>query len=57
MWIAALNGVSVFCAGYEVSFRVLFIMMLVGRAAFISDHLKSQNSQSILNYEPDIINN
>lgn len=40
MWIAALSGVSVFCAGYEVSFRVLFIMMLVGRAAFISDQSK-----------------
>lgn len=37
MWIAALSGASVFCAGYEVSLRVLFIMVLVGRAAFISD--------------------
>ena len=43
MWIIALSGASVFCAGYEVSFRVLFVMILIGRAAFISDM-----SQSIL---------
>lgn len=40
MWIAALSGVSVFCAGYEVSFRTLFIMILVGRAAYISRYPK-----------------
>ena len=38
MWFLALSGVSVYCAGYEVSFRVLFIMMLIGRAAKISEH-------------------
>lgn len=37
MWIAALSGASVFCAGYEVSFRVLFAMILVGRAASVTD--------------------
>lgn len=35
MWIAALNGFSVFCAGYEISFRVMFIMVLIGRAVYI----------------------
>lgn len=36
MWIAALAGASVFCAGYEISFRMLFIMILIGRAAFVN---------------------
>ena len=40
MWIGALMGASVFCAGYEVSFRLLFIMMLVGRTAYLNYHLK-----------------
>ena len=40
MWIAALSGASVFCAGYEVSLRVLFIMILIGRSAFITDQYR-----------------
>ena len=36
MWIAALCGASVFCAGYEISFRLLFIMILIGRCAWLS---------------------
>ena len=38
MWIAALNGFSVFCAGYEVSLRVMFIMVLIGRAIYIKNN-------------------
>lgn len=40
MWIAALMGASVFCAGYEVSLRVLFIMILIGRSAFVTDQYR-----------------
>lgn len=35
MWVAALSGFSVFCAGYEISFRLLFIMILIGRSVYI----------------------
>lgn len=30
LWILACSGFSVYCAGYEVSLRLLFIMMLIG---------------------------
>ena len=31
LWVAALLGVSVFCAGYEIGLRMIFIFTLIGR--------------------------
>ena len=47
MWIAALLGASVYCAGYEVSMRLLFIMILIGRAAYIARYPSEKNYNSI----------
>lgn len=38
LWILACSGFSVYCAGYEVSIRVFFIMMLIGHTSrFVDD--------------------
>lgn len=38
LWILACSGFSVYCAGYEVSLRLVFIMMLIGHTTrVISD--------------------
>lgn len=38
LWIMACSGFSVYCAGYEVCFRLFFIMMLIGHLSrFIND--------------------